>query len=131
MVEDLEIGTWRAGEPDRPRSRAFDASMARAVQRDIDRGIMDSYIGSRLQRRFEELGLADIEATCRLSLERGGSALSRFWHDTLAVDARDLVADGCLTKEQVTGLLQSLLDSGFYYYPPAVIAMRGRKPATA
>ena len=128
VVEDLDVGTWRASEPDRPPGREFDSAMARAVQHDIDHGTLDPYFGGRLRRRFEELGLADIDIACRLSLEQGGSELSRFWHDTLAIDADTLVADAYLSGEQVEALLRAMLDPGFFYYPPAVLSIRGRKP---
>ena len=106
VIEDVDLVTWRSSAAEQAQARAFDSTIAEMLRHDVDFGVLDPYLGGRLPSRFEDLGMTDIGVTCRLALEKGGSELSGFWHDTIAIDSDGVVEHGYLTRERVDACLE-------------------------
>jgi SAM-dependent methyltransferase len=91
VVEDADLTTFEACDPDHPHRAEFEACMQRFTASMVAAGV-HTKLGPRLPALVSSLGLVDVDCAARLLILRGGSAGAMLWKRNIANALGDVAA---------------------------------------
>ncbi len=89
---------------------------------------IDYFIGRKIARKFQQLGLQNITAEGHAQLYNGGSLFARWWQLSLQVAADTMLAEGAVTRQQLDSFMALYDDPKHWTMTIAFTVTCGRRP---
>jgi SAM-dependent methyltransferase len=127
LIEDVDIEPSYFGYPPNELRRIALEAIG-AISASIG---ADLTFGRQLRAHLDQFGLAAMGSDVRMILQRGGEPTTEFQRLTLETLGPVMLQSGMVTPEQLEQIKLDLVDPAIYGYPPAMVAVWGRRATTS